>query len=53
MGSWNGTCMISNLPIIYGEKIKLVLLEVQNGRELNSSGVTYPYDIMTPNTKWV
>ena len=48
MGSWNGTCMISNLPIIYGEKIKLVLLEVQNGRELNSSGVTYPYDIMTP-----
>lgn len=26
MGCWNGTCMISNLPIISGEKIKLVIL---------------------------
>lgn len=27
MGCWNGTCMISNLPIFDGDEIKLVILE--------------------------
>lgn len=26
MGSFNGTCMVSNLPIVCGDKVKLVLL---------------------------
>lgn len=27
MGCWNGTCMISNLPILSGDEIKLVILQ--------------------------
>jgi hypothetical protein len=51
MGCWNGTCMISNLPIISGEKIKLVLLRraISSKRLFNSSGYVYSYDIFTPS----
>ena len=50
MGCWNGTCMISNLPIISGEKIKLVLLRrgISSKRLFNSSAYVYSHDIFTP-----
>jgi hypothetical protein len=51
MGCWNGTCMISNLPIISGEKIKLVLLRraIDSKRLFNSSAYVYSHDIFTPS----
>jgi hypothetical protein len=51
MGCWNGTCMISNLPIISGEKIKLVILRkaISSGRLFNSSAYVYSHDIFTPS----
>lgn len=51
MGCWNGTCMISNLPIISGEKVKLVLLRKAIGsRDLfNCSAYVYSDDIFTPS----
>ena len=50
MGCWNGTCMISNLPIISGEKIKLILLHSHYGLKsvLNTSAYCYPNGILTP-----
>lgn len=35
MGCWNGTCMISNLPIIAGEKVKLVFLHTPYGNNID------------------
>ena len=51
MGCWNGTCMISNLPIQQGEKIKLVLLRngISSKNLFNSSGYVYSHDIFTPS----
>ena len=47
MGCWNGTCMISKLPINYGDEIKLVILN--SGSIYNtSSGFCYPDDLMKP-----
>lgn len=49
MGCWNGTCMISNLPIISGEKIKLVILKPHLGKkEITSSGFCYSTGLMSP-----
>ena len=50
MGCWNGTCMISNLPIISGEKIKLVLLQVgyDGGSIIGKSGYVYSNGMMAP-----
>lgn len=31
MGCWNGTCMLSNLPIFHGEDIKLLVMANGNG----------------------
>ncbi len=47
MGCWNGTCMISNLPIISGEDVKLVLLyrPYETLKELKSSAYCYPNGI--------
>lgn len=47
MGCWNGTCMISNLPIISGEKIKLVILK-STLQDFSSSSFCYPTDLMSP-----
>lgn len=51
MGCWNGTCMISNLPIIAGDKVKLVLLKHSYSfRELKQSGgYVYSNDIFSPS----
>lgn len=46
MGCWNGTCAISNLPIIAGEKIKMLFLDAPYGfKELNKSAYCYPNGI--------
>ncbi len=50
MGCWNGTCMISNLPIISGEKIKLMLLQpgYDGGSVIGQSGYVYSTGLMCP-----
>lgn len=50
MGYWNGTCMISNLPIISGEKIKLIFLlpKYSPVTMCGESAYVYPTDILTP-----
>jgi len=49
MGCWNGTCMISNLPIMSGDKIKLVLLSNSPGNEyMSSGGYCYATGLMAP-----
>lgn len=48
MGCWNGTCMISNLPIIYGEKIKLVFLQGGYDTVSGNSGYVYSNGLMSP-----
>lgn len=54
MGCWNGTCMISHLPIISGDEIKLIILHKQpygryeNGL-LNSAGYCYHNDLLSPS----
>lgn len=49
MGCWNGTCMISNLPIISGEKIKLVLLQSgYNPNVIGHSGYVYSNEVLAP-----
>lgn len=51
MGSWNGTCMISNLPIISGEEVKLVLIHAPYGKEeIKKSSYCYPNGIFHPGT---
>lgn len=51
MGSWNGTCMISNLPINSGDDIKLVLIRknYEFDRLDLSGGYVYITDIFTPS----
>ena len=53
MGCWNGTCMLSNLPIRCGQKVKFVILVknqfVDSAFELN--GCCYPtdeYKVLSP-----
>ena len=51
MGCWNGTCMISNLPILSGDEIKLVFLHSPYGRIKglnNLSGYVYSTDLLRP-----
>lgn len=50
MGCWNGTCMISNLPIIQGEKIKLMFLQKKfnEPKILGKSGYVYSTDLLSP-----
>jgi len=52
MGCWNNTCMISNLPIISNEKVKVVILGNKystHNRIIGRSGYVYSNDILTPN----
>jgi hypothetical protein len=48
MGSWYGTCMLTNLPIIDGERVKLVFLKsgIKNG--ISTSSFCYSTGLMTP-----
>lgn len=48
MGSWNGTCMISNLPIIEGEKVKLIILHDGFNRDRYSGGFCNANGLMAP-----
>jgi len=51
MGCWNGTCMISNLPIISGERIKVIMLRPSYNMKHIEQGSSYVYnsDILTPS----
>jgi hypothetical protein len=46
MGCWNGTCGISQMPIVVGEDISFLIIE-ETGK-FNASGVCYVTDIMRP-----
>ncbi|MCK9417512.1 hypothetical protein M0Q97_12800 [Candidatus Dojkabacteria bacterium] len=48
MGCWNGTCMISNLPILAGEKVKLVFLHRFNESNIKKPAYCYPNGIFHP-----
>lgn len=50
MGCWNGTCMISNLPILSGEEVKLVILTSHKDtvKITNTTGYYYSTDLLTP-----
>ena len=50
MGCWNGTCGISKMPIRYGERVKLVLLEpTKHYRSVSTgSGFCNASDMYTP-----
>jgi hypothetical protein len=50
MGCWNGTCMISNLPIGAGEKVKLVFLQkgLDAQNVLNKSGYVFSNGALAP-----
>lgn len=48
MGCWNGTCMISNLPIISGEKVKLIFLKKGHDEYIGNAAVCYPVGLLKP-----
>jgi hypothetical protein len=50
MGCWNGTCMISNLPIRHREKVKLVFLYSPYSEATlnNSGGFCYSNGLLRP-----
>jgi hypothetical protein len=50
MGCWNGTCVISNLPILAGERVKVVLLHSPYGKAsmVGMSAFCYSHGILTP-----
>jgi hypothetical protein len=43
MGCWNGTCMISRLPILAGERVKLIFLHSPYGKASISGISSYCY----------
>ena len=47
MGSWNHTCAVTNLPIMYGEEIEVILLKSQTSPRDRASSC-YPYAYHTP-----
>lgn len=48
MGSWKGTCMLTNLPIKHDDKVKLILLKTNFGEGISSSSFCYSNGLMTP-----
>lgn len=48
MGTWNGTCGITNLPIFKKEEAVLVLLTEREKRRNYGGGCPYPNDIFAP-----
>lgn len=49
MGCWNGTCGISQLPIISGNKVKaFLLLQSRHQKEIKGSGTNYAMDYFAP-----
>lgn len=47
MGCWNHTCAVTNLPILYGEEVEVILLKSQ-GRVPDKASFCYPYTYYTP-----
>lgn len=47
MGCWNGTCMISQLPIFYGDEVVLILLKKRKN-SINSSDSCYCNEFFLP-----
>lgn len=47
MGCFNGTCGLTQLPILYQERIVLVLL-VKRCKDIHGAGFSYPDDIYRP-----
>lgn len=50
MGCWNGTCGISNLPIVSGDKIVLFIIKYNKYGETNSGGFCYTTGQYSPIT---
>lgn len=48
MGCWNETCGISQLPILGGDKVKLVVLVGGNSDFISGSGTSYINEIWSP-----
>ena len=49
MGCWNGTCGISQLPILTGQKVKaFLLLQSEYAKNIRGSGVCYPTEYFRP-----
>ena len=48
MGCFSGTCMLSNLPINQGDKVKLVFIERTRSKFECLSGICYPTDVFSP-----
>lgn len=48
MGSWNGTCGVTQLPILSGERVRLCLIALTG--EVSTDGYCYPTGINFPIT---
>ena len=48
MGSWNGTCGISNLPIEHGDEVVLFIIREKNLSECRGGGFYAPADLFEP-----
>lgn len=48
MGCWNETCGISQLPILGGDKVRLVVLVGGNSEFISGSGTSYINEIWSP-----
>mgnify|MGYP001597786907 CR=1 FL=1 len=46
MGCWNGTCMISNLTILDGDKLKVVFLD---GKSYETQSLAQIRDVLHPS----
>lgn len=49
MGCWNGTCGLTRLPILEGDRTVLVVLR-QRARDLTGGGIVYQNDVFEPIT---
>ena len=47
MGSWNETCMLSHLQIMYGDSVKVIIL-VNNKADANESTRVYYNETYSP-----
>lgn len=52
MGSWNGTCGLTGLPISYGDDVYAILIQKERAAH-NPSAPCYPWELFTPATLMV
>lgn len=50
MGCWNGTCALSNLPIMYGDRVKLIFICAFNTAPI--PGANHPISPSYPDDVW-